>query len=430
MTIVLYGMIGLLGAKIWVENRVDFGQPDQPGAGWPPASSSASATYAEDHRQVHPRRHRAWAPSWRSSATTCSACVGELRRTGHTTRRTSTPASALDARTTPRHAPRRGTASDARRTQPIAALTTAGRRRLPQPDATGSPREALALRLRRAGVDVDEALEVLAAGGDDAQGARRRAEPAADAEHAPGRARPTSSTSTGCTSWPTCGSRTAACGSARSPGTPTSSVGERRSTRCRCCARRSQLVAHPVIRNRGTTVGSIAHADPSGEMTAVLALTGGSVEVAAPGPARPCRRPTSSSARSSPRCAGRAGRVSASFPAFPAGTGIDLRRGRPAARRLRRLRARRRGDARRRRRGDARPGRPTSPSPRRRWCSTSRGGRRRGRPRDADWSAAGELARPQVDRRRTSTPPPTTGATWCGVLTGAGAGRGRRAGAA
>jgi carbon-monoxide dehydrogenase medium subunit len=41
-----------------------------------------------------------------------------------------------------------------------------------------------------------------------------------------------------------------------------------------------QLVAHPVIRNRGTTVGSIAHADPSGEMTAVLALTGGTVHVA------------------------------------------------------------------------------------------------------------------------------------------------------
>jgi carbon-monoxide dehydrogenase medium subunit len=42
-------------------------------------------------------------------------------------------------------------------------------------------------------------------------------------------------------------------------------------------------IAHPAIRNRGTTVGSIAHADPSGEMTAVLALTDGSVTVAAPG---------------------------------------------------------------------------------------------------------------------------------------------------
>jgi carbon-monoxide dehydrogenase medium subunit len=39
------------------------------------------------------------------------------------------------------------------------------------------------------------------------------------------------------------------------------------------------LVAHPAIRNRGTTVGSLAHADPSGEMTAVLALTAGCVEV-------------------------------------------------------------------------------------------------------------------------------------------------------
>jgi len=30
-----------------------------------------------------------------------------------------------------------------------------------------------------------------------------------------------------------------------------------------------RLVAHPTIRNRGTTVGSLAHADPAGEMTAV-----------------------------------------------------------------------------------------------------------------------------------------------------------------
>ena len=27
ITVVLYGMIGLVGAKIWVENRVDFGDP-------------------------------------------------------------------------------------------------------------------------------------------------------------------------------------------------------------------------------------------------------------------------------------------------------------------------------------------------------------------------------------------------------------------
>jgi carbon-monoxide dehydrogenase medium subunit len=37
-------------------------------------------------------------------------------------------------------------------------------------------------------------------------------------------------------------------------------------------------VAHPAIRNRGTTVGSIAHADPAGEMPSVAVLTGGVVE--------------------------------------------------------------------------------------------------------------------------------------------------------
>ncbi|MEP6665032.1 MAG: xanthine dehydrogenase family protein subunit M [Nocardioidaceae bacterium] len=37
-------------------------------------------------------------------------------------------------------------------------------------------------------------------------------------------------------------------------------------------------VAHPTIRNRGTTVGSLVHADPAAEMPAVLSLLGGRVE--------------------------------------------------------------------------------------------------------------------------------------------------------
>ena len=41
-------------------------------------------------------------------------------------------------------------------------------------------------------------------------------------------------------------------------------------------------VAHPAIRNRGTTVGSIAHADPAGEMPSVLVLTSGVVEAVGP----------------------------------------------------------------------------------------------------------------------------------------------------
>jgi carbon-monoxide dehydrogenase medium subunit len=40
-----------------------------------------------------------------------------------------------------------------------------------------------------------------------------------------------------------------------------------------------ELVAHPTIRNRGTTVGSLVHADPSAELPAVLALLDGTVEL-------------------------------------------------------------------------------------------------------------------------------------------------------
>ncbi|MGI8576016.1 MAG: FAD binding domain-containing protein [Egibacteraceae bacterium] len=40
-----------------------------------------------------------------------------------------------------------------------------------------------------------------------------------------------------------------------------------------------ELVAHPVIRNRGTVCGSIAHADPAGELTTVLAVLDGRVEI-------------------------------------------------------------------------------------------------------------------------------------------------------
>src|SRR5689334_9231151 len=39
-------------------------------------------------------------------------------------------------------------------------------------------------------------------------------------------------------------------------------------------------VAHATIRNRGTTVGSLVHADAAAEMPMVLTLLGGSVEVA------------------------------------------------------------------------------------------------------------------------------------------------------
>jgi carbon-monoxide dehydrogenase medium subunit len=42
-------------------------------------------------------------------------------------------------------------------------------------------------------------------------------------------------------------------------------------------------VAHATIRNRGTTVGSLVHADAAAEMPVVLSLLGGSLEVEGPG---------------------------------------------------------------------------------------------------------------------------------------------------
>jgi carbon-monoxide dehydrogenase medium subunit len=84
------------------------------------------------------------------------------------------------------------------------------------------------------------------------------------------------------------------------------------------------LVAHPVIRNRGTTVGSIAHADPSGEMTAVLALTGGSVQVASEAGERdvPATEFFAGPLESSLVLGELA--VSATFPAFAPGSGTTF----------------------------------------------------------------------------------------------------------
>ena len=44
-----------------------------------------------------------------------------------------------------------------------------------------------------------------------------------------------------------------------------------------------QHVAHATIRNRGTTVGSLVHADAAAEMPVVLVLLDGSLEVEGPG---------------------------------------------------------------------------------------------------------------------------------------------------
>jgi CO/xanthine dehydrogenase FAD-binding subunit len=80
-------------------------------------------------------------------------------------------------------------------------------------------------------------------------------------------------------------------------------------------------VAHPVVRNRGTVVGSLAHADPAAELPAVLAVLGGSVEAASPRGRRtvPAAEFFAGPLESSLRCGELA--VRAFFPALPERSG-------------------------------------------------------------------------------------------------------------
>ncbi|KAA9380592.1 xanthine dehydrogenase family protein subunit M [Microbispora cellulosiformans] len=82
-----------------------------------------------------------------------------------------------------------------------------------------------------------------------------------------------------------------------------------------------RLVAHPVIRNRGTVVGSLVHADPAAEMPAVLALLGGSVRLASLDGEREV--PAAEFFTGPMESAARPGElaVSAFFPALPARSG-------------------------------------------------------------------------------------------------------------
>ena len=81
-------------------------------------------------------------------------------------------------------------------------------------------------------------------------------------------------------------------------------------------------VAHATIRNRGTTVGSLVHADAAAEMPVVLALLGGSVEAEGPAGRRtiPARElyvgPLESSLHHDEIA------VSAYFPALAPGAGV------------------------------------------------------------------------------------------------------------
>ena len=100
----------------------------------------------------------------------------------------------------------------------------------------------------------------------------------------------------------------------------------------------------PTIRNRGTTVGSLVHADAAAEMPVVLRLLGGSVDVGRPrGPPHDRRRRPLRRARWSRRCAHDEIAVGGVLPGPGRRRRRRVRGDRPPARRLRAVRRRRAG---------------------------------------------------------------------------------------
>ena len=83
-------------------------------------------------------------------------------------------------------------------------------------------------------------------------------------------------------------------------------------------------VAHPTIRNRGTTVGSLVHADAAAEMQMVLLLLGGSVDVASVRGRRTIPADELFAGPLETTLAEDEIAVEAWFPALPAGAGVGF----------------------------------------------------------------------------------------------------------
>ena len=81
-------------------------------------------------------------------------------------------------------------------------------------------------------------------------------------------------------------------------------------------------VAHPTIRNRGTTVGSLVHADAAAEMPVVLKLLGGSVDVASSSARRTIAADDLFAGPLESTLAHDEIALEAFFPALPAGAGV------------------------------------------------------------------------------------------------------------
>ena len=291
ITVVLYGMIGLLGAKIWIENRVDFANPVNLvpiGAGLILAIGPVTH---DDHRRLLDSAASRSAPSSCWSATTC--CARSPPPTSRTPRRpvrrrradrrrrarrpTSGPAARHDSEAAAVHLPPPETLDEALRV--LAEVGDDGK------VLAGGQSLVPLLNMRLAApahlVDINRLAE-LGGVGADADGVRVGA-PArhADVEH----------------------------DAAAFAAVP-------------LLRQALRHVAHPTIRNRGTTVGSLVHADPArGDDRGARAARG--VGRAGP-PARTAdgSRPRSSSSdRWSRRSSRASSRSSAFFPRPAAGSG-------------------------------------------------------------------------------------------------------------
>ena len=315
ITLVLYGMIGLLGAKIWVENGVDFADPVNlvPGRGRASSLASAARPGLRDHRRLLPRRHRpghhpdhrrlpprrAVAPKDRATARSMAVGHGahedELRRTAKPGGHVRVPSEAVKPPPFAYHRP--GTVAEA-----VAAL--AGWRLARR----CSPAARAWCRCCRCGSPPrPRSSTSTASPASTASTSTRRRRP--DRRAGPARRRARLRRRTPVSRWSPW----------RSPTSPT---------------RRSATGAPRSARSCTPT--------PAAEMPVVLRLLGGTSTSRAGGSPHDPGRPSSTSARSSRRSATTRSRSSAFFPALRRGRG-RLRGDRPPARRLRAGRRRRAG---------------------------------------------------------------------------------------
>ena len=124
---------------------------------------------------------------------------------------------------------------------------------------------------------LDEAVALLRDGGDDAK-VLAGGQSLVPLMKLGSRPRNWSWTSTTCPGSTTTGpTRTARCTSARSAGTPTLERSSLLAGTQPTMAAAAPLIADPIVRTRGTLVGSLCHADPQGDWAAVVLALGGSV---------------------------------------------------------------------------------------------------------------------------------------------------------